>query len=324
MKQSRVDLCLASSGAVKEINNIKYNFNNWSDHAHLTWELGTSNGTKGGGTWCLNSSLLEDPVFTKKIKKMLYIVTDECSVNNNHIDVWDSVKLRIKKASINYSKEKRWKENLEEKSQRDLLSEELVLSDLDPNRSTENYELYKTKLSEIEQKRCRGAMIRCRFKDITEGEKCTAFFLGLEKKKQSNAFTEKLINETGNVVTETEDILETVHNFYEKLFKNIECCEEKTGIMINGIDNHIDINDKEWCDAPLSVEEVEQAINGLNRNKSPGSDGLPSEFYVAFKEQIAPLLLQLFNSIELRQITPASLTKGIITLVFKNKGDRDR
>lgn len=80
MKQSRVDLCLASSGAVKEINNIRYNFNNWSDHAHLTWELGTSNRAKGGGTWCLNSSLLEDPVFTKKIQKMLY------SVNNNYIE----------------------------------------------------------------------------------------------------------------------------------------------------------------------------------------------------------------------------------------------
>lgn len=70
--------------------------------------------------------------------------------------------------------------------------------------------------------------------------------------------------------------------------------------MINGIDNRIDINDEEWCEAPLSIEEVEQAINGLNKNKSPGSDGLLSEFYVAFKEQIAPLLLQLFNSVQLR------------------------
>lgn len=324
LKQSRVDLCLASPGAVKEISNIKYMFNSWSDHAHLTWELGVSNRVKGGGTWCLNSSLLEDPVFTKKIRKLLNNVTDECSVNNNHIEVWDSVKVRIKKACINYSKEKKWKETLEEKSLRDLLSKELFLLDLNPERSTENYELYKTKLSEIEQKRCRGAMVRCRVKEITEGEKCTAFFLGLEKKKQSNAFIEKLRDEAGNVVTETVDILETVHNFYEKLFKNIECCGKTAETMINGIDKSINLNDKEWCDAPLSIEEVEQAINGLNKNKSPGSDGLPSEFYLVFKEQIAPLLLQLFNSIELSQITPASLTKGIITLVFKNKGDRDR
>lgn len=83
--------------------------------------------------------------------------------------MWDSVKLRIKKASINYTKERRWKENLEEKSLRDLLSKELVLLDLDPNRSTENYELCE--LSEIEQKRCRGAMIRCKVKEIIEGEK---------------------------------------------------------------------------------------------------------------------------------------------------------
>ena len=38
----------------------------------------------------------------------------------NYIGKWEEIKERIKKASINYSKEKRWKENLEEQNIRNL------------------------------------------------------------------------------------------------------------------------------------------------------------------------------------------------------------
>lgn len=56
--------------------------------------------------------------------------------------------------------------------------------------------------------------------------------------------------------------------------------------------------DKQLCDGPLSLEEVEKAIAGLGLNKSPGSDGLTGEFYRKFKRQLAPILLSLFLDVE--------------------------
>jgi hypothetical protein len=36
------------------------------------------------------------------------------------------------------------------------------------------------------------------------------------------------------------------------------------------------------CDAPISVEELEQAIKELSSGKAPGVDGLPAEFFRHF------------------------------------------
>lgn len=44
---------------------------------------------------------------------------------------------------------------------------------------------------------------------------------------------------------------------------------------------------------PLTVQEIIVAIEGLNRNKSPGLDGLTGEFYRGFKDHLAPVLLAL-------------------------------
>ncbi len=197
---------------------------------------------------------------------------------------------------------------MKERSLRELICTELSLLDRDPSRSSETYELYKTKLNNIEKERCRGAAIRSKIQNILEGEKCTAFFLGQEKRKQNRAIIEQVENNNGEIITEQEQILETVHKYYEDLFANGISKPEQMAKMLESVDKGINVDDKEWCDTPLSLEEVVQAIEGLNKNKSPGSDGIPAELYQTFKDQLAPLLLQLYNSIELEQATPDSLT----------------
>ena len=37
------------------------------------------------------------------------------------------------------------------------------------------------------------------------------------------------------------------------------------------------------------------AVQNMQRNKSPGFDGIPPEFYVTFWEQLGPFLLDLIN-----------------------------
>lgn len=56
-------------------------------------------------------------------------------------------------------------------------------------------------------------------------------------------------------------------------------------------------------------------------NKSPGIDGLNSEFYKTFSEELAPFLLKLFlQSIEYGKLPP-TLTQGLIILIPKPKKD---
>lgn len=79
----------------------------------------------------------------------------------------------------------------------------------------------------------------------------------------------------------------------------------------------LSVSEKDACDFPLSLTEVKNCINGLKDNKSPGTDGLSSEFYKSFSLELAPFLLQVFNESFSANVLPWSMTQGLITLIPK-------
>ncbi|KAJ1130101.1 hypothetical protein NDU88_008457 [Pleurodeles waltl] len=47
-------------------------------------------------------------------------------------------------------------------------------------------------------------------------------------------------------------------------------------------------------EADLTVEEIKGAVGDMSRDKTPGSDGLPIEFYNIYIDKLAPQLLKLY------------------------------
>ncbi len=74
-------------------------------------------------------------------------------------------------------------------------------------------------------------------------------------------------------------------------------------------------------DGPITLEEITKSINSLQSKKSPGPDGLPSEFYKKFHVKLAPLLLSVFEeSLDLGML-PLTLRQASITLLPKDGKD---
>ncbi len=86
------------------------------------------------------------------------------------------------------------------------------------------------------------------------------------------------------------------------------------------MDPTVDESFKIVCDADISVEEVEKAVNCLSLDKSPGSDGLTSNFYWHFWKYIKDLVLHMLKEISESHILPATV-KQRITLITKPEKD---
>ena len=76
------------------------------------------------------------------------------------------------------------------------------------------------RLDKLYTEKTKGRQIRSRVKWIEEGEKNTAFFLGLEKTTQTKKAINELYDKNGKSTTDQNEIMEIEVDYYKKIYIN--------------------------------------------------------------------------------------------------------
>lgn len=289
----------------------------FSDHSAVDLNITQLNdNTRGKGVWKLNNTLLKDSAFCNEIKHVFKFMKDKQPDYQNLFSWWDETKAHFKTTAINYSIRKARHKSCREHT----LLTELTREKQQPTPDSQRIETIKETLSELITDRLNGVKIRSRAQWTEEGEKPTSYFFKLERAKQSKACISKLKTDHGEA-TSDNDILKTARQFYQSLYTQETIDEACQTWLIDQLETRLDDLTSARCEGPMTLEELSLAISNMHCNKSPGPDGLTTEFYKTFWQQLAPDIVTIFNlAFEYGELT-TSQKESLLRLLYK-KGDR--
>ena len=321
---SRLDYFFVSRQLEYIIFNVDIKPSIKSDHSFLTIDIKFSEIQKRGkGLWKMNVKYLSDSDFVERIKNCIQKAKeDSVNICDKH-KVWDFIKCSIRTESIRFSVEAAQKQKKEEKYliERITYLEEKIDSSCNVE-LIENLSLLKAELDFIYNEKAKGIIIRSRCKWFEENEKSTKFFLTLEKNNYNTKHIKSLII-NDKLVNNQNEILRCEKSFYQNLYS------EKSNFELNQLNRYLKNIDspkitnetRKMCDNDITEEEYFLALKDLPNKKSPGSDGIPVEFYKTFWSEIKDTLLDSFKLSKEKKFLSRDQREGIINLIPKEGKD---
>ena len=133
----------------------------------------------------------------------------------------------------------------------------------------------------------------------------------LEKKHGAESWFSALKDDDDNVVTDLNGIVDACLSIYSKLFSAESIDVDIQSEMLSVLSRSVPPADVAKYEGLFEPDELLHALNGMARGKTPGSDGLPVEFFIKFWDTLGTDLVDVLNSSYLDGFLPSSSCKGL-------------
>ena len=149
-------------------------------------------------------------------------------------------------------------------------------------------------------------------------KKNTKYFLNQEKRHYRQGTISRLKKCENDFATTDKEILHECESFFKDLYSSkmkTDSILPKTNFFFSENDTVLSNEERYSIEGLLTEQECLNALKEMEPDKSPGTDGLPSEFYQMFWNEVSKPLLEALNyGFEIGQLS-ISQKRGIIKLI---------
>lgn len=176
----------------------------------------------------------------------------------------------------------------------------------------------------MHQAKANRAIFKSKANSIKLGERPTSYFLGLEKRQSKERTITSLKDENGCILINNADIL----GYEKRYFSNIYTEDSSILLPVEEIPlTREDVpqvtDDRQYIiNLPFTHWDFHTALKNLNKNKSPGSDGITPEFYLQFWDQLHTLFYESIMFSLDQGCRSTEQHAGVVTLIPKKAQDR--
>ncbi len=295
----------------------------FSDHDVVELELqGADFVTRGSGNWKLNVEVLKEESYKELIDKTHQELQQEYA---QLIDVdprrkWECFKVKVRQCSIVYCKKRNTMRKKDERILREKLEKlEAELVNQNPDTAKE-YKIAEAELQSIVAEDTRRNILRTKSQFMSYGEKGTKLFYGRVKQKFAKSGIMTLENEEGKECKKQKEVQHIIRTYFQQVFQSRESLgwEKDLQRFVQGLKfPQITKGEKDRMNAGIEEEEVLEAVMEMAKDKSPGIDGLPVEFYQVFWELIKENFIQAMQKSMLEGKMIGTQAISLITLIPK-------
>ena len=118
------------------------------------------------------------------------------------------------------------------------------------------------------------------------------------------------------------DLENILVDFYQSLFTNDQLDMQVQFKIIGELEFLLTDLEREVCEGPFTLDALYTALKGLQTGKAPGSDGLSTEFYFCFWNDLGDSLLSVLNESFDASSLADSQYEGLLRLIHKKDYER--
>lgn len=152
-----------------------------------------------------------------------------------------------------------------------------------------------------------------------QGRKTGKLLAWLAKEQQPISSIARIRDADGTLVVDPLAINARFTCYYADLYSSkVDYSEEELGSFLDQITfPTLSAMARDSLDGFITVEKVQQALGDLQAGKTPGTDGLPPEFYKQYGEHMTPKLHEVIVKTLKDGELPASMSEAVIVVIPK-------